>query len=177
MKLKTINIHIVDELTGCSTLTPIQDFSEDIDIKIDEYGSITINGEIMVMLKAIAHHDQIIHCSYSDTKLDAETNDFVPDLPRGGISTAIGYYRGHGVLESDNYELFDRIITEYGDDNMWKRTSFKELFTDLIRDHTNSNGKCIWRKTIEKARKFIIDSFDEALNEYKDYEDKDEKHS
>ena len=51
-------------------------------------------------------------------------------------------------------------------ENIWKQVDAVG-FEDLIRDHTNSNGKYIWRKRIEKARKFIMDSFDEALNEYK----------
>ena len=165
MKLKTININIADELTGYSTLSPIQDLSEDIDIKIDEYGYITINGEIMVMLKAIVNHKQTVYCGYDD---DPKHHN----PPREGISVSIG--NNTSVIPDDRMELFDLWIEEYSDKDMWTRYSFKELFKDLIEDHVNTAWKTIWRKDIEKARKFIIDSFDEVLNEYKDYEDKDD---
>ena len=177
-----VNVETPSKIKGYTTLSPIdfredyedEPYDKDINIKISEYGVITINGEIMVMLKFIARHDQVIYCSYSDSKWVAETDEMIPTTPEGGISTSIGYYRGHGVPESDNNEVFDTIVDEYGDDHMWKKTSFKELFEDLIRGYTNSSGKYIWRKRIEKARKFIMDSFDEALNEYKDYEDNDD---
>tara|TARA_Y100000310_G_scaffold304642_1_gene343985 strand:- start:149 stop:679 length:531 start_codon:yes stop_codon:yes gene_type:complete len=171
-----INVEIPSKMTGYTTLSPIDNSDEyvdepyckDINIKIDEYGHITINGEIMVMLKAIINYDHTVYCNFSDSKLN-EKGEFVPAPPSGGISVGIGENTSDGIKKSDNMELFYLWEEEYGDGKMWTEKSFKELFKDLIDGQTN--GKYIWRKNIEKARKFIMDSFDEVLNDYKDYED------
>ena len=164
--VEKLNVEM-EQLTGGSSITPITDESTELDIKIDEYGRITINGEIMVMLKSIVNHNQTVFCGYDD----APTKQH-PNPPWAGISVSIG--NNTRVAHDDRMELFDLWIEEYSDKDMWTRYSFKELFKDLIEDHVNTAWKTIWRKDIEKARKFIIDSFDEVLNEYKDYEDKDD---
>ena len=163
--VEKLNVEM-EQFTGRSSITPINDESTELNIKIDEYGRITINGEIMVMLKSIVNHKQTVFCGYDD-----DPNYHNP--PREGISVSIG--NNTSVTdEEDRTELFDLWVEEYSDKDMWTRYSFKDLFKDLIEDHVNTAWKTIWRKDIEKARKFIIDSFDEVLNEYKDYEDKDD---
>ena len=166
--VEKLNVEM-EQLTGGSSITPINDESTELDIKIDEYGRITINGEIMVMLKSIVNHNQTVFCGYDD----APTKQH-PNPPWCGISVSIGENTSEGIYEDDRIELFDLWVEEYSDKDMWTRVSFKELFKDLIEDHVNTAHNFIWRQDIVKARKFIIDSFDEVLNEYKDYEDKDD---
>ena len=156
-----VSVETASKIVGYTTLSPIDNrdeyiddpYSKDINIKIDGYGLIAINGEIMVMLKSLVNHDHTVYCNFKDSKLNEE-GEFVPAPLSGGISVSIG-----------NMELFDLWVEEYSDKDMWTRFSFKELFKDLINDHTNRQLKSIWRKDIEKARKFIIDSFDEAVAE------------
>ena len=152
--VEKLNVEM-EQFTGRSSITPINDESTELNIKIDEYGRITINDEIMVMLKAIVNHKQTVYCGREGIRVSNGNNTSVTD-------------------EEDRTELFDLWVEEYSDKDMWTRYSFKDLFKDLIEDHVNTAWKTIWRKDIEKARKFIIDSFDEVLNEYKDYEDKDD---
>ena len=134
-------------------------FDVEVNIKIKNNGNIYINGELMIMLKSIVGDKPTVYCEFSDTKYDSETEEMIPDLPKGGISVGCGN------------NIFHTFIDEFTDKKMWTRISFKELFTDLMEDYVSISRKHKWSKDIEKARKFIMDSFDEVANIFIDYKD------
>ena len=135
-------------------------FDVEINIKIEKDGSIYINGELMIMLKSIVGDKPTVYCRFNDfEEWDKKTEKMIPAKPSGGISVGVG----------DN--IFNTFIDEFTDEKMWTRISFKELFTELIADYVNTSRKHKWSKDIEKARKYITDSFDEVVNIYTDYKD------
>ena len=134
-------------------------FDVEVNIKIENNGNIYINGELMIMLKSIVGDKPTVFCQFTDTEYDDETKKMIPASPKGGISVGVG----------DN--IFNTFIDEFTDEKMWTRISFKELFTELIADYVNTSRKHKWSKDIEKARKYITDSFDKVVNIYTDYKD------
>jgi len=138
-------------------------FDVEVNIKIEKDGSIYINGELMIMLRCLVGDKPTVYCTFNDCEeWDNKTDKMIPAKPSGGISVGVG----------DN--IFNYIIEEFTDEKMWTRISFKELFKDLVSNYVNTTRKDKYSKGIQKARRFIMDSWDEVVDQFKDYEVVDE---